>query len=75
MIRMMCGVRLVDRVLTDVLCDSVIVCDSEIEDISRLWWYGHAMCGDINSQICEVMELEITGKRERVNQENDGKSV
>ena len=51
MIRMMCGVRLVDRVPTDVLGDrvSVIV---KIEDMiiqSRLRWYGHVTHGDINS--------------------------
>ena len=32
---------------------------------SYLWWYGHVMHGDINSQICEVMEVEITGKRKK----------
>ena len=40
----------------------------KIEDMinqSRLWWYGHAMRGDINSQIREVMEVEITGKRKK----------
>ena len=67
MIGMMCGVRLVDRVSTDVLCDrmGVVV---KIEDMiiqSQLQWYGHVMCGDINSQICEVMEVEITGKRKK----------
>ena len=63
MIRMMCGVRLVDRVSTDVLRDRV-----EIEDLiiqSRLRWYGHVMRGDINSQIREVMEVEITEKRKK----------
>ena len=30
---------------------------------SRLWWYGHVIRGDINSQIREVTEVEITGKR------------
>ena len=62
---MMCGVRLVDRVLTDILRDRVGVV-VKIEDMiiqSCLWWYGHVMCGDINSQTCEVMEVEITGKR------------
>ena len=65
MIRMMCGVRLVDRVLTDVLCDSVSVAvkngDMIIKSCQR--WYGHAMCEDINSQICKVMEVEITEKK------------
>ena len=32
---------------------------------SRLPWYGHVMCGDIDSQIQEVMEVEITGKRKK----------
>ena len=51
MIRMMCGVRLVDRVSTDVLRDRVGVA-VKIEDMiiqSRLSWYGHVMRGDINS--------------------------
>ena len=70
MIKMMYGVRLIDRVSNAVLNDRVgVVVD--IEDMiiqSHLWWYGHVMHGDINSQICEVMEVEITGKRKRVNQ-------
>ena len=32
---------------------------------SRLRWCGHTMRGDINSQICEVMEVEITEKRKK----------
>ena len=51
MIRMMCWVRLVDRVSTDVLRDRVGVA-VKIEDMiiqSRLSWYGHVMRGDINS--------------------------
>ena len=67
MIRMMCGVRLVDRMLTDVLRDRVCVI-VKIEDMiiqSRLLWYGHVMRGDINSQIREFMEVEITGKRKK----------
>ena len=51
MIRMMCGVRLVDRISTDVLRDRVGVA-VKIEDMiiqSRLSWYGHVMRGDINS--------------------------
>ena len=60
MIRMICGVRLVDRVLTDVLRDrmGVVV---KIEDLiihSRLRCYGHVMRGNINSQIRVVMEVE-----------------
>ena len=67
MIRMMCGVRLVDRVSTDVLRDRVSVV-VKIEDMitqSRLRWYGHVMRGDINSQIRELMKVKITGKRKK----------
>ena len=67
MIRMMCGVRLVDRMSTNVLRDRVdIVVKIEDMIIQRLvWWYGHAMSGDINSQMHEVMEVEMTGKRKK----------
>ena len=61
MIRMMCGVRLVDRVSTDVLRDRVSVV-VKIEDMitqSCLRWYGHVMRGDINSQIRELMKVKI----------------
>ena len=46
MIRMMCGVRLVARVSTEVFCDRVDVVE-KIEDIiqSCLQWYGHVMYG------------------------------
>ena len=57
MTRTMCGVRLVDRVPTDVLRDRVGVV-VKIEDMiiqSRLQWSGHVMRGDVNSQIREVM--------------------
>ena len=67
MIRMMLGERLVDRVLTDVLHDRVGVI-VKIEDMVIqicLQWYGHVMHGDINSQIREVMEVEITGERKK----------
>ena len=50
----------------------------KIEDLiiqSRLRWYGHVMRGDTNSQIREVMEVEITGKGRRVDQGNRGKSA
>ena len=65
MIRMMCRVRLVDRVSTDVLCDrlGVVVKNEDMIIQSCLWWYGHVMCGDINSQIRAVMEVQITVKR------------
>ena len=67
MIKIMCGVRLVDRVLTVVLCDrvGVVVKSEDLIIQSRLRWYGHAMRGDINSQISEVMEVEITWKRKK----------
>ena len=66
MTRMICGERLVDRVSTDVLRDRVGV--AKIEDmriLSRLRRFGHVSRRDMNSQICEVMELEITGKRKK----------
>ena len=72
MTRMICGVRVIDRVLSDVLRDRVGVF-LKIEDMiiqSCLRWYRHVMCRDINSQIHEVMEVEITGKGRRVNQGN-----
>ena len=39
----------------------------KIEDIiqSCLQWYSHVIRQDINSQIREVMELEIIGKRKK----------
>ena len=67
MIKMMCGVRLVDRVSTDLLRDRVGVV-VKIENMiiqSRLRWYGHVMRGDISSQIHEVTKVEITGKRKK----------
>ena len=65
MIRM-CGVRLVNRVSTNVLHDRVGVA-VKIEDIiqSRLQRYSYVVHGGMNSQICEVMEDEITGKRKK----------
>ena len=63
MIRMMSGVRLVDSVSTDVLGVVVKIEDMMIQ--SRLQWYGHAIRRDINSQIHEVMKIEITGKRKK----------
>ena len=51
MIRMMCRVRMVDTVLTDVLSDRVGVV-VKMEDMiiqSCLQWYGHVMRGDISS--------------------------
>ena len=59
----MCGVRLVYRVSADVLRDVVKIEDMIIQ--SRLRWYGHVMRADINSQIREVMEVEINGKSKK----------
>ena len=66
MIRM-CGVKLVDRVSTEVLCDRVGVV-VKIEDMiiqSHLHWCGNVMHGDINFQIPEVIKVEVTGKRKK----------
>ena len=63
MIRMMCGVKLVHRVTTDVLRDRVGVAVT-IEDFiiqRRLRWYGHVIRRDISSQIRKVMEHERSG--------------
>ena len=48
MIRMMYGVRLVDSVSINVLCDrvGVVVKIGDMIIQSRLRWYGHAMRGD-----------------------------
>ena len=63
----MCGVRLVDRVLVDVLHDKVGVAVKNDDMIIQncLWWYGLAMPGNINSQIGEVMQVKLTGKRNK----------
>ena len=71
-----CGARLVDSVPTDFLCNRVDIV-VKIEDMivqNHLRWYGHVMRGDINSQICEITEVEITGKM-KVHQGNRGKKV
>ena len=65
MIRMRCGVRLVNRVFTDVLQDRVGVVIKDMIIQTRLWWYGRVIPQDINLQILEVMELEIIGKRKK----------
>ena len=67
MIRMMCGVRLVDRVSTDVLRDreGVVVTIEDFIIQRRLRWYGQVIRRDISSQIREVMEHEIPGKRKK----------
>ena len=65
MIRIICGVKLVDGVVTNVLRDmaGVVVKTEDMIIKSRLRWYGHVMRGDISFQIREVMEVKITGKR------------
>ena len=77
MIRIMCGVRLVDRVSTDVLRDrvgAVVVMEDFI--IQRcLRWYGHVIRGDISSQIREVWSMKYQGKERSVDQGNHGKSA
>ena len=67
MIKMMCGMRLVDRVLTDVLRDKVgvVVTIKDFIIQRRLRWYGHVIRRDISSQIHEVMEHEIPVKRKK----------
>ena len=32
---------------------------------SRLQWYGHVMCKDINFPISEIMQVEIIGKKNK----------
>ena len=62
---------------TDVLSNRVGVV-AKIEDMiiqSHLEWYVHVIHQDINSQIREVMELEITGKKNKSRPRNRGKSV
>ena len=55
-----------DKVSIDVLQDRVGIVVKIVDMIiqSRLWWYGHVLHED-NSQLREIMELEITGKRNR----------
>ena len=67
MIRMMCGVRLVENLLIDVVCDreGVVMKTEDMIIQSRLQWYGHVMHGDIDCQILKVKEVEITGKRKK----------
>ena len=75
MFRIICGVRQVHRVSTDVLQDRVGVAVT-IEDFiiqRRLWWYGHVIRQDISSQICQVMEHEISGKRKKLTKEIVGR--
>ena len=44
MIRIICGVRLVDRMSTDILQSKVgVVKTKDMIIQSRLWWYGHVI--------------------------------
>ena len=66
MIRIMCKVRLINRVSTYILQDRVGVL-VKIEDMiiqSCLWWYN-VIGQDINLQMCEGKELEIIEKRSK----------
>ena len=61
----MCGVSLIDRVSSSVLREKVGV-DVKMEDIlvhGRLQWYGHVIRQDTNSQVREIMELEVDAKK------------
>ena len=54
-------------VLNHVLGDRIVIVVNK-EDMtiqSCLWWYGYVMHREFNSQMCEVMEVEITGKRKK----------
>ena len=72
MIRMMCGVKLVDRVSTDVLRDRVRVVvtieDSIIQ--RRLRWYGHV----IHPKYVRSWSMKYHGKERRVDQGNRRKN-
>ena len=63
MISMMCGVRLVDRVSTDVLRDRVSVV--KIKDMiiqGCLRWYDYIMRGDIIPKDVRLWKLKLLGK-------------
>ena len=51
------------NVLRDKVGVAVTIEDFIIQ--RRLRWYGHVICRDISSQIREVMEHEIPGKRKK----------
>lgn len=51
-----------------MLSEKGLVFFIKIEDIlvhSRLQWHGHVICQGNNLLMCEVMELEIEGKRKK----------
>ena len=59
--------RLVDSLSADVLPDRMCFV-VKIEDMiiqNRLGWHGHVMHRNVNSQIREVMEVEISGKKKK----------
>lgn len=65
LIRIICGVRLVDRISSAFFRERVVVF-VQVKDIgehSNLRWYGYIIYPDTDSQILEVMELEIGKKR------------
>ena len=65
LIRVICGVRLVDRISSAVTRERVDVF-VQVKDIGEhrsLRWYGYLIYPDTDSQILEVMELEIGEKR------------
>ena len=47
------------------LSSGVVVKIEDMKIQSCLRWNGHVMHGDINSQICEIMGVEITGKSKK----------
>ena len=64
----MCRVSLIDRVSSSVLREKVGV-DVKMEDTlvhGRLQWYGHVIRRDTNSQIREIMELEVDAKKPKM---------
>ena len=63
MIRVICGVRVSTEVLRDRVGVVVTIEDFIIQ--RRLRWYGYVIRRDISSQIREVMEYEIPGKRKK----------
>ena len=69
--------RLVNKVLTDVLRDRMIVI-AKIEDMimqSHLQWYGHVIRRDFKSQIASSWILKKLGKRKKFDQGGCGNSV
>ena len=65
MIRMMCGVRVVDKVSTDFPRDRVLLRSRRYNNSNRPQWYGQGIRRDIDSQTREAMEIERTEKRKK----------